>query len=67
MKRIEFSVVRKTDQECFHNTGVSHTLGVPCYQAELMCHAFAMKASDPDHEAVWHNVKNNPNLTVVEV
>jgi len=66
-KEIKFSVMRVTDQECIHDTGVSHTLGVSCNQAELMCQAFAMKSSDPDHEMIWHDVKNNPDLVKIEV
>lgn len=65
--KIKFKVVERTNDECIHDTGVIHSLGLKCKDVERMITAYAMREDDPDHERIWHNEKENPNLIMLEV
>ena len=64
--KLKFKVKKRTHDECEHDTGVIHSLGTPCEKAELMIKIFAMNENDPDHDALWHDPTNNPDLLILE-
>ena len=66
-KELKFKIINRTSDDCEHNTGVIHSLGTPCEEAERIIKIFAMNQDDPDHEAIWHNEKTNPRLIKLEV
>jgi hypothetical protein len=57
-QRIKFKVIERTKDDCEHDTGVFHSLGISCEDAERMSVVFAIRESDPDHQEIWHNPKN---------
>ena len=65
--KIKFNVVERTSDECVHDTGVIHSLGIKCEDVENMMTAYAIREDDPDHERIWHNEKTNPYLIKLEV
>ena len=49
-----FTVVERDEYECFHDTGVIHSLGIDCEIAEMMSDIFHVHEDDPLHKAFWH-------------
>lgn len=51
---MKFKIVERNEDECIHDTGVHHSLGLKCGDVERMakeCHVFE---SDPLHQMIWH-------------
>lgn len=65
--KLKFKIKKRTSEECEHESGIIHSLGTSCEQAELVMKIFAMDENDPDHYALWHDPKTNPNLIELEV
>ena len=66
-KELKFKIINRTSDDCEHDTGVIHSLGIKCEDVENMVTAYAIREDDPDHEAIWHNEKTNPRLIKLEV
>jgi hypothetical protein len=49
-----FKVLERSEEGCFHDTGVFHSLGMDCEIAEMMSDIFHVHEDDPLHEAFWH-------------
>jgi hypothetical protein len=64
--KLKFKVKKRNRDECEHESGTIHSLGMSCEDAERMMKIFAMNENDPDHRALWHDSKNNPNLIMIE-
>lgn len=64
---LKFKILERTSDECIHDTGLIHSLGLSCIDVERQAHAYAIYEDDPDHDRIWHNKKLNPNLTILEV
>lgn len=65
--KIKFKVKKRTADDCEHDTGVFHSIGIPCEEAERMMKIFAMNEDDPDHYALWHDPTKNPDLIMLEM
>jgi hypothetical protein len=66
MGKIKFNVVKRDNEECEHDTGIHHDIGMSCREAERLFQVFAMDHNDPDHEAIWHSSRN-PDLIQVNL
>jgi hypothetical protein len=66
-KELKFKIINRTSDDCEHDTGVIHSSGTSCEEAEMIIKIFAMNENDPDHESVWHNQENSPNLIILDV
>jgi hypothetical protein len=49
-----FQIVKRDLYDCEHDTGVMHSTGYTCEEAELMVAASHMREDDPLHRATWH-------------
>lgn len=65
--KLKYKVKKRTHEECEHDTGVIHSIGTPCEEAELMIKIFAMDENDPDHYVLWHDSEQNPDLIKLEI
>ena len=66
-KKIKFKIIERTEDECLHDTGLVHSLGLSCEDVEQHAHAYAIYEDDPDHERIWHNEKTNSRLIKLEL
>ena len=54
----KFKVVKRDCEECEHDTGVVHSVGLVCGDVESMCRDFHMnEEKDPRHRLFWHDPK----------
>lgn len=67
VNKIKFKVLERTDEDCIHDTGVIHSTCLSCINVERMVTAYAMREDHPDHDRIWHDEKNNPDLICLEV
>ena len=52
-----FKVVKRDSEECEHDSGIVHSIGMPCEVAESLLDVHHMRESDPLHEKTWHGVQ----------
>jgi hypothetical protein len=64
--KLKFKVKKQTHDDCEHESGIIHSRGTSCEEAERIMKIFAMDENDPDHHAFWHDPKRNPDLIVLE-
>jgi len=53
----KFKVVKRDCEDCEHDTGVVHSVGLACDDAESMCREFHMNEKDLRHRRIWHDPK----------
>jgi len=49
-----FKVISRDKNDCEHDTGVMHSVTMPCEIAENMVKKTHMRESDPQHQSTWH-------------
>ena len=49
-----FKIVYRDEFDCVHDTGVGHSVSMPCEVAELMAEKVHLRSDDPLHEELWH-------------
>lgn len=49
-----FKVLEQNEEGCLHDTGVIHSMGIDCEDAEKMSDVFHVHEDDPLHRATWH-------------
>ena len=50
-----FKIVYRDEFDCVHDTGVGHSVTMPCEVAELMAEKCHFRSDDPLHEKLWHD------------
>ena len=50
-----FKIVYRDEFDCVHDTGVGHSVTMPCEVAELMAEKVHFRSYDPLHEELWHD------------
>ena len=50
-----FKIVYRDEFDCVHDTGVGHSVTMPCEVAELMAEKVHFRSDDPLHEELWHD------------
>lgn len=51
---MNFKVVKRDKDECEHDTGLCHSIGMSCAEAEQMAKQSHVFDSDPLHDEIWH-------------
>lgn len=58
---MKFRVIERDEEQCVHDTGVFHSLGMRCIDAERMAKRYHLFESDPLHNETWHKHEDNEN------
>jgi hypothetical protein len=53
----KFTVVKRDCEDCEHDTGVVHSVGLACDDVESMYRDFYMSEKDPRHRRFCHDPK----------
>ena len=51
---MNFKVVKRDEDECLHDTGLCHSIGMNCADAERKARQSHVFDSDPNHDEIWH-------------
>ena len=60
-----FKVIYRDDDECRHDTGVSHSPSLNCERVEREMDDFHMREDDPLHQEMWHDAESCDSATDV--